>query len=404
MFVLPACDGGGGDDPDPGSDSGTTTDPGTTGGVTGTAGSIALYDWPADAQYPASRMGLGFFVDDAHGIANLAQCVVDGAGCVTSFPAAGASTTEQGDISFIEGATWYDASAISVGSDTLALDTQYDPALVYNGDLAGFGPGQGGIGFGGELAAYSGTADFSYPDPMVVTAPDPMTPIDAAAGETIDFTWTAGTTGDIVLRYGDTRKHLADSGSTSLAVDDLGLQAPFDSTVVRLARETQTTIDAGGNTVTMSASSEQWYYINYTNTTGWTALAPADTCAAAADAAPTAAGQYFGDMSALTNTVDLGEGNTFTGYGTAGPDGFIVLDLAAGAQVTATVFQQGEDTALYLMTDCGDTSTVLAGVDDNTDGNEQLVYTATDAQVVYLVIDSWELDAPGQFSLDLTIQ
>ncbi|RAL23664.1 hypothetical protein DL240_05755 [Lujinxingia litoralis] len=125
------------------------------------------------------------------------------------------------------------------------------------------------------------------------------------------------------------------------------------------------------------------------------------------DAVPMSSGQNFvGDFANYTPHFDPGYGGC-TGFDAPGADAVFAVTLAAGESVTATagnVADAANDLALYLISDCGDErASCQAGADTYGEGDETVVFTATEAGTYYLVVDSWNADASGQFQISTTI-
>lgn len=400
LVVFPACKK---DDEDTETDTETDTTP-TEEDFTGKFGSIIAVHWPADADYPEGYAGAGFFIDQDGGIVNLAECLLMSGACLASVPAEGATVTESADASFLETAEFYDAGgAISVGGEQWVDGGNYD-VPVYEAEPTVF-DGMGALAFDGDLAPFEGADAFTYASKLVVTSPSPTERIAAGPGESIDIAWTAGS-GTMLLRYGATTKVIADNGSTSVAVADLGLEPPFDARAIRLARATFQNVDAAGNTVRVQTISEQWLYVDYTDTNGWDELAPSNTCSMAQAADAVGAGSYYGDLSTgYSNNLDLGADNELTGYATEGNDAMIKIELAAGEKLTAKVRQLGLDAAIYVVTNCEDASSAVAGADATlTSEFEELEYTASGEQTVYLVIDAYEADEGARWTAEIGIE
>lgn len=133
-----------------------------------------------------------------------------------------------------------------------------------------------------------------------------------------------------------------------------------------------------------------------------TVIEPADACAGADGLELLVTGTYYGDSSDWTDHLDPGpEGCAPTA---SGPDGFLPVELPTGQTLTVTYEQLHEDGAIYLVSDCDDARTCLAG--RNVPGRataDTLVYTNTakDTAQLYLVIDAYHFGGP--FTLDVAI-
>lgn len=83
-----------------------------------------------------------------------------------------------------------------------------------------------------------------------------------------------------------------------------------------------------------------------------------------------------------------------------------MVTLNAGQMVTATATPTTSwDISVELVTPCGLTPTCLAGADASASaGAETASYTASAAQTVYVIVDSWSAGVAGPYSLLVRIQ
>jgi hypothetical protein len=416
-LVLGACAGDTDDDgkttdtedtepePEPTADT-ARPDPDLTGNV----GSIVIGHWPPDAIYTdPGYYGYGMFTDQDGGVQNLAACLLIGGPCVDAYPTGGATVTPDPDLSFINYAEFFDAGAqLTVGPTTLRRDLSAGVPL-YAGAPSTFPHGSpGGLEYDGDLAPASEDDVFTFVAEMEVLTPDPGQVIAVGPGGTIDLTWTPGGVGEVYLEVGLSLTHLEDDGQHTLDVDTLGLVAPFDSQLMIVTRLTQSDVDANGNLVKIQTRSDQWMYVEYQDTDGWTELTTGveagETCADAQALAPLAAGQYFGDTSGAADDHDLGDGNPVTGYGNAGREVVVPIALTAGQTLDVTYTLTGWDGSLYLLNAGCDTGAPLDGADSTLDGDpETISYTATADEVVHLVLDAWTPGEGGRYSLVVDI-
>jgi len=373
---------------------------------TGMTGTIVVVHWPASVNSEdESYSGAALFTDLDGGLLNGAHCILYGAPCVIEWPAVGESLIPEIDTSFLNAAEFFEVGdAIDVGSDSFPIDPNYT-VPVYIGVPTGFGT-TGGIALDGDYMPYEGTDDFTYAGAMEVTSPPTDTRIEVTTGDSIDFAWTPGGEGEVILTVKGTIYHLDDTGSFTLDVDDIGFFAPLDTTSVQLSRVTNSEIDAAGNTIQIETRSEQWFYIDFEDTVGWTELTLdnewTETCAEAIGLPPLAAGQYYGDLTGMDDDHDLGDQNDTTGWATAGFEGVSAVHLLAGETLTATMRQTVLDAAVYILDGDCDPDEPLAGTDDTFNGEEEVVeYTATNDETVYIVMDGWF--EGGTFSLVLDI-
>ena len=375
--------------------------------LTGQTSSITVIHWPPAVDFETGGYAsAGLFTDLDGGIKNLSQCLLFGGPCVVDWPAVDASSTPDPDTAFLNAAAfYYVGDPIDVAGETLSIDPNYT-VEVYFGEPSNFGT-NGGISLDGDFMPYEGSDDFNFADPMVATSPATDARLVVGPGDTVDFTWEPGTTGDVYLTIGDTIHHLADDGAHTLNIDDLGLEAPLATTSARLARMTHSEVDAAGNTLQVTTLSEQWYYLDYEDLAGWAELNLGDewaeTCTDALGLASIPVGQYYGDLTSMEDDHDLGDQNPTTGWATVGYEGVTAVDLVAGQTLTATMKQTVLDAAVYILDSGCDVDDPLAGADDTFNGEEEVVeYTATSDETVYLVLDGWF--EGGTFSLVLDIQ
>jgi hypothetical protein len=137
------------------------------------------------------------------------------------------------------------------------------------------------------------------------------------------------------------------------------------------------------------------------------AFAPEDTCAAAASLSPWGTGSWhgLGDLGGFTDTLDPGAGGC-TGFSASGQEGILPVVLADGETLSAVANQLGGDGALYLLSDCSDVLSCVAG-DDQIGGSgdwpEALTYTNTSgaSETRWLVLDGFLATGPFYLSLDI---
>jgi hypothetical protein len=420
LFLLGACSGK--EETEPGPQTTVTFDNEETADtsgepeqdLTGMAGSIAIVHWGAGAYNEATYFAYGVFVDDDLGIDNLTTCLFVGGACVTEYPAVGDPPVET------EYATIYTEDIQDAGDEVLAGDVTLSGNNNYGfrfyvGDVVTSLGGPGGITLDGDYAPYSGTADFVTPDELVLTAPDATAPIAVVPGQTIDLAWASPGAGGVYLEVvsfatplaPDTIERLDDDGALTVAVDDLQFRQPFETKALLLSRIETSEVDAAGNTIQVQARSDQWIYLDFEDTTGWTELVDeasiADTCTDALLLPSIGAGQYYGDLSTFADDHDLGDYNPLTGYSSTGLDGVVPVTLLAGQTLTAT-YLQAYDSSIYLLDAGCDVNGALAGADSTFDGEEEvLTYVAPADGTYYLVADAWSPGYGTRFTLVVDI-
>ncbi|RPJ42775.1 MAG: hypothetical protein EHM19_09905 [Candidatus Latescibacterota bacterium] len=99
--------------------------------------------------------------------------------------------------------------------------------------------------------------------------------------------------------------------------------------------------------------------------------------------------------SCASNDYDLPSGNACTGWTSSGNDLVYVVCLSPGG--TLDVTQEGDyDMSLYLVTDCSDLSTCVAGSDNCCDGADETIFYASAAGgTYYLIVDGFNASGSG---------
>lgn len=127
-----------------------------------------------------------------------------------------------------------------------------------------------------------------------------------------------------------------------------------------------------------------------------------DICADSVDAS---GGEFFGTFENLQALSSPPFGGC-TGFEALGPEAFYAVELEAGQTVTATLsnISGTTDLSLYILGACGQSDTCLAGSDRYGSISETTQYTATIAETVYVVADSYDPDSQGEYRLFIEIQ
>lgn len=137
-----------------------------------------------------------------------------------------------------------------------------------------------------------------------------------------------------------------------------------------------------------------------------------DTCDDPFEVLPNASGAFTmtGLFADAASDTTLSTGNKCTGSLTRGPDPTYGVNLLAGQTLTASLVSTAstlEDVALYITTDCDRLpASCVAGADilGASSTPETASYTATQAQRVYIVLDSYYSSTSGEYSLDVSVQ
>ncbi len=132
---------------------------------------------------------------------------------------------------------------------------------------------------------------------------------------------------------------------------------------------------------------------------------PANTCAAARRADPVGTGRFTGSLRGFTGSGLVASCIRFATYG---PDAFHKVLVPAGATLEVTFEAFGEDSQVYLLSDCDSGRSCIEGSDRGVHGDaEDLAYTNTTAyaQVGYLVLAAFDPDAdPDAFELRIQLR
>lgn len=130
---------------------------------------------------------------------------------------------------------------------------------------------------------------------------------------------------------------------------------------------------------------------------------PFDTCRDARAAGFLDPGDYSGSMRGFA-TSGL-QPSCLSFPWTNGADAFFKVRVPAGATVSAFFEAYGRDGQVYLLTDCADGSTCLAGSDDWPTGSESFAFTNSSGvdQTAYLVLGIYNAATPTQ-EYDLTFR
>lgn len=97
-------------------------------------------------------------------------------------------------------------------------------------------------------------------------------------------------------------------------------------------------------------------------------------------------------------------GPSCTGYSASGNDLVYYLDLEAGDTVDFVYTQLTADATFWMVTDCADMSTCVAGADGTLTGDpEAFTYTVGATGRYFLILSSYSSGTGGDFTLDYTI-
>lgn len=121
---------------------------------------------------------------------------------------------------------------------------------------------------------------------------------------------------------------------------------------------------------------------------------PADDCATAASAPALAPGWYRADLRGMTARFDPRDGNDCTGYSALSPEGLFPVSVPAGATLTVSGAASPQaDVSVYLLTDCADLNTCVAGSDSGEPETFSYTNDRAEALRAYVVVDGWGYEA-----------
>lgn len=421
VMLLAACAPA----PGPGVDTDTDTDlpdPGgeDTGWYSGESGSLVLRrTLEADGTLTARIYGL--FYDQDQGILNTAACALDDAACHVVLPPA-----EDDYIRIDRLPTWAPDLAeyrwagldVAIGPYEAHYVNDLDGMPHYFADLTDAyaqSPAFGwmGVRFGGTWGDHQGDADIYVSPDLELTTPRPNSTVAFNDTDTVLLQWTPDGWGPVLLEVrGDdpgtplNRLYLLeDDGYFELRARDLGLGPDEVTLSFTMSRWNQGTVGKYGNQLDVLVTSEVEFTGEYFFVGGRDELAPADTCMQAATLPSTAPGSYWGELADAGFTDDLVR-NACRGRDARGEEAVLPIDLAPLEQVSAVLTIPNEDASLYVLADCADDRTCLAGQDSSGVGGPEGVTYFNDTGAtrrVYLVVDGVSAGVNGRYELDLDV-
>ena len=93
-----------------------------------------------------------------------------------------------------------------------------------------------------------------------------------------------------------------------------------------------------------------------------------------------------------------------SGWGEDGRDAIYRVDAAVGQTITAVVTPEGYDAAIYILVDCNNPDTCVAGLDTGgDDDSETIEHTAVADTSYYVAVDAWRDSEHGCFTLRVTV-
>ncbi|MBX2801471.1 MAG: hypothetical protein KTR31_27590 [Myxococcales bacterium] len=400
---------------------------------TGDTGTTRTFDRPESASIvveltapwvdggPSTFMG-AFFLTQPPPVANLAQCVgaVDPV-CIEQWPeapgkpvsvlpgnpkvAAGLATLNAGRV--VEVGPWT-ANRIDNGGQLfyfLQQDSLVSPPL------------------GAQLNVRVDGSDawppsnwpeaIQSPTPMVVLSHDPAVETPLYDSDPIQLRWLPGDVGEVHLitstPQGIQLEQLVDDGAHDVDLTKMGLDegSRID---LRLGRWSRSELDVAGRSVDVSIQGNQ-------RIRGvWNVIGPrddltddlSDTCAEAEAADPLGPGFYEGNFTGFANDLNPGTAGC-TDFAAVAADAILPFEVLPEQELVATYTLLQNNASVYLVTDCNDVLSCVAGADEssgiNAAGTERLAWRndGVEPQRVYLVLDGFDTVTHGfRLEVDLT--
>lgn len=110
-----------------------------------------------------------------------------------------------------------------------------------------------------------------------------------------------------------------------------------------------------------------------------------------------------GDTDSYTDSLEPPTSCT-SGWGEDGPDAIYRVDVSVGETITAVVTPEGYDASIYILVDCSNPDTCVAGLDTGgDDDSETIEHTAAADTSYYIVVDSWRSSEHGCFTLRISV-
>ncbi len=406
-FFLASCTGG----PQPADDTGPVEPP---QGVAGEAGNLLLIHWQDAADFDGSTVLAGMFVDDLQGVYNPIECLFQFNYCFADFP------STPGDVVALDPAVRfrlddasyrYNGDAVSLGpAQAEYVDDVQAGAEYYYGALESevFQPGSSvGAALDGEWGAWQSAAALTLPSEIQLLEPDPLSPLLLREGEDLPLAWQPGE-GTVLLLVASSSgawlHNLHDDGEHVLGWSELGA-LPGEELIVVLGRWSFADVDVNGNALRIQAGDEQWLSarVSHLDLSEHLPFQPVDRCDDTADVLEP--GTYWGSFDGYGADLDPTDAGC-TGWEAAGAEGLARVRLQPGEVATAHYELLTGDGSVYVLTDCDDASTCVAGTDAAAGGAETVRWINDTGSVAdyWLVLDVFDHARGGTFALDLQIE
>lgn len=363
----------------------------------------------------------GLFYDQGQGILNTAACALGGVTCQVALPPA-----EDDYVETDPGRAWlpdlaeyrYVGLDVSVGPYRAPYVNDLDGVPHYFADLTATyaaEPASGwmGVRFGGTWGDYEGEDDLYLSPDLELLLPAPHSTVRFNENDMLVLNWVPDGWGPVLLQVRSDAPghplsrlyHLEDDGYFELPIRSLGLGTSDAEVSFELSRWNEATVGRYGNTLDVVATSEVRFTGRYFHVGGRDALDAPDTCMEAMTAPSTPPGSWWGELA------DAGYGddvlrNSCRSRQARGEDAILPVDLAPLEHLAAVLEIPNEDASLYLLSDCANDLTCLAGQDTCCGGAPESLEYFNDtgsSRRVYLVVDGVSAGVEGRYALDLAV-
>jgi len=360
----------------------------------------------------------GLFVDEHPGFHNLARCAVDRGLCFDQLPADEDTYIDPNqNLTFDPLYSDYRYVGLTVGLGEFEANYYNDVVSYYYADVTaenGGTPIDGKLGatFGVEWGNYKGNADIEVSQEIELQYPRPGSKVKFHDGDTVLIEWVPNNEGEMYLTVSAGINFyrlylLEDDGYFELNVNDLAFGVDPMEVNFNLARWNRGKVQHNGHTLDLLATSEVTFKGEYFYVGGRTEVELSNTCGSAITAPITVSGGYWGRLDdwGLTNNIDPISNVNCTGFQASGQDGIFHVQLDPLQNLTAEYLLLTDDASMYVLEDCTDVQTCVAGSDVGLIGAPEFLsyFNDTDeVQDVYLVADGWQTST-GVFYMDVII-
>lgn len=407
LFLLAACSGSKDTPAPPATDTETppTTRESGTAPPKGGSIEVELVRTGASpyAETPSTLAVLAYLEDDG-GCLDPLDWFITGY-CFTDLGAVGGQPT----LSYGPSQVFLDGGAATVGAIAIDDDPSYPIDAAFDFEWA-TAPGAISTEGGDDLAAYDGGLEATFPT-MELTSPAATDFVTMAPAAPLDITWTPGDAGEILITVyaptGVSFLRTDDDGSAQIPANTFGFSGLLDGATVLVGR-----VEHGEETID-ELTRVSWYaqdqaqllllFQNLGTIPTLDETMAAEDCATVTSLAPlSAGGQWYVDTHPATNELELDWYNDLTYYPSPGGEVLVPIALLPGQTLDASWRAVFGDASLYLLDASCDLANGLVGSDDTyANEEEQLSYTATAAETVYLVLDAYDVGSPGLLELDI---